>query len=843
MAILRKTEFMDLSGPRFCVSGIGFTQLPEKSIYTPFWVIILIFVGLPLSSGAQISGFIKDSKSGKPLSGVEVFVNQSSLFGESDENGNFRLNTPPYGFINLVLYKEGYELYRSNMKVQPERAYTLNLTLTPDGKKAEPVKMAVADNIQTGFRSLIYFIKSPGDRDIVRYQNLSSSGLNQTVSWESKRKELYEGSLRHWLAAMASGSGEEEGFEMKTNGNAVEGKLLISSTSVPGYYRLNLTNTIEVRYHNSINKITASGPLDVSEQGVLLNRKLLTINGPMQQTNLPLDYEPIEGNVEEVYAELMKRYYEKIYVHTDKPYYYQGEAMWFKAYVNYYYPAWRDSLSKVMYVELISPNKKIVMEKMLKIDSGYAAGDFILPDTLKRGDYYLRAYTHLQRNFGSEALYVKHIPILGITDKVNPTQATLDPQQNDKLRIKPDKDTYHTREKITLAISVNDKNGNPLRSNLSVSVTDAGQVVPFVIPAIDDQYQIDEDDIDIPQFLKYQLEEGITLRGIYLNDQGKPTKTLLNLVQWRSSNTALVETGDDGRFDVMGFDFNDSTRIFYSTNDGKNGEGKVIVEHRDQPFIGNYKKELNSLNVLPTESRQRVISDYEVPRDVRLLEGVEVVGQKFNDERIDRPYGTTRQGNIIEKKDIKVAMGDLNYSLIGKVPGLIVQQAETGWNIRITRLGHGAGEPLVTVNDVPMFGRSAGDIITNIHPATVESIEVKKSINVLYGSQGAFGVIAIYTQPLNGGVKNEPIPTAQIFKTQGFSAPRNYRYPDHSKKDDQVDLRSGLYWNQNINTTNGHALISFYAADLETTYRIEIEGVDQNNQPIRVVQFITIEND
>ncbi|MBK7653351.1 MAG: hypothetical protein IPJ20_25120 [Flammeovirgaceae bacterium] len=99
----------------------------------------------------------------------------------------------------------------------------------------------------------------------------------------------------------------------------------------------------------------------------MLNPKLLVVTGDMASmglvNQLPLDYEPIAGDVTEAFEETMLRFYEKTYVHTDKPYYYPGERIWFKAYMNYYYQPWRDSLSKTLYVELINPEKEIVLRK------------------------------------------------------------------------------------------------------------------------------------------------------------------------------------------------------------------------------------------------------------------------------------------------------------------------------------------------------------------------------------------------------------------------------------------------------------------------------------------------
>lgn len=812
----------------------------------PFWVTLCIQFIFSLAVSAQISGIVTDSRTGKPIESVEVFLDQCSKSATTDPEGQFNLGGTVTGFVTLVLYKKDYELFRSPMRVQLGRAYTLNLSLTPDRKKSDAsVQITMSDHFDTGYRVYTYEDRRLSQKKFTRYELSQDANLNQQVAWEKKRGELYDGSLRHWLTSMVNGTTSSEGFEISQNQNTIIPETLIKETSVPGYFRINLNQPVEIKYKGTVNELTASDALDVSELGFLLNEDVLRITGPMSSRRLPLDYFPLEEDVEEAYTRMVKSYFEKVYVHTDKPYYYQGEPVWFKAYINYYNVEMKDSLSRVLYVELISPKQEIVMEKILKIENGIAQGDFILPDTVRRGDYFLRAYTNLQRNFGDDKLYVKHIPILGITDKVDASQGNWESEKNDRVKITTDKESYTTREKITLTVSVKDEEGNPVAAHLAISVTDATQVVPIKIPTIANEFNIDEEDIDVPQMLKYQPEYGITLRGIYLNEQDKPAKTQLNLVQWQSSNVALVETEEDGRFEVIGFDFYDSTKIFYHSIDSKIEKGKVVPEQREIARVGKYENEFVPLQIMGAESPQRVISSYEVPKEARVLENVDITAPQFNVSRVERPYGTSRYGTVIEKRDINVAMGDLNFSLIGKVPGLIVQQAESGWNIRITRLGVLAGEPLVTVNDVPMFGR-AGDIISMINPATVESIEIKKSINVMYGEQGAFGVIAIYTQPTESSLKGKAIESARSINIKGYSPPRNFLAPDHSskKKDDEADLRSGLHWNPSITAgEDGTATVSFYATDLQTSCKIIVEGITSDNQPVYAEHFITIRNE
>ncbi|MDP5139559.1 MAG: hypothetical protein NWP83_03705, partial [Spirosomaceae bacterium] len=99
---------------------------------------------------------------------------------------------------------------------------------------------------------------------------------------------------------------------------------------------------------------------------------------------------------------------EKVYLHTDKPYYSAGESIWFKAYAVIGSEEALDTLSIPLYVELIdSETKKIVDQRVLRLENGYASGDFRLADTLRTSFYQLRAYTNYMRNFGERAFFKK----------------------------------------------------------------------------------------------------------------------------------------------------------------------------------------------------------------------------------------------------------------------------------------------------------------------------------------------------------------------------------------------------------------------------------------------------
>lgn len=91
---------------------------------------------------------------------------------------------------------------------------------------------------------------------------------------------------------------------------------------------------------------------------------------------------------------------EKPYLHIDNNSYFIGDTIWYKAYVMSADSLHLTSQSRILYVELVSPDGLVVKRQRKMIASnGWGDGDFALPDTLYSGYYELRAYTRWMMNF------------------------------------------------------------------------------------------------------------------------------------------------------------------------------------------------------------------------------------------------------------------------------------------------------------------------------------------------------------------------------------------------------------------------------------------------------------
>ena len=91
---------------------------------------------------------------------------------------------------------------------------------------------------------------------------------------------------------------------------------------------------------------------------------------------------------------------EKVYLHTDNQCYFAGDTLWYKAYLLRADNHRPSQMSKILYVELLTPDGYLVERQRIIVEHNTQShGQFALPDTIYSGYYELRAYTRWQLNF------------------------------------------------------------------------------------------------------------------------------------------------------------------------------------------------------------------------------------------------------------------------------------------------------------------------------------------------------------------------------------------------------------------------------------------------------------
>jgi TonB-dependent SusC/RagA subfamily outer membrane receptor len=109
--------------------------------------------------------------------------------------------------------------------------------------------------------------------------------------------------------------------------------------------------------------------------------------------------------------QLMAYPQEKMYLHTDKPYYISGEKIWFRAHLAdavMHLPA---IVSRYVYAELIDPLDSVVVRVKIRPEDNVHSGYMEIPQEVPEGNYQIRAYTNFMRSPGEDYFYTKTVRI------------------------------------------------------------------------------------------------------------------------------------------------------------------------------------------------------------------------------------------------------------------------------------------------------------------------------------------------------------------------------------------------------------------------------------------------
>lgn len=184
------------------------------------------------------------------------------------------------------------------------------------------------------------------------------------------------------------------------------------------------------------------------------------------------------------------------------------------------------------------------------------------------------------------------------------------------------------------------------------------------------------------------------------------------------------------------------------------------------------------------------------------------------------------------------ACNTLEDCLNGKLLGVMFKDGKP-YNMR--RQNHlSAVAPMTIILDgAPLQDFSVNDI----NPNDVYSIEVLRSVagSAIYGSSAPNGALIITTRRGNDPkYQTSEIPSGLIlYAFRGYHKARIFyspRYEHQTTPDHPFDARTTIYWNPNILTDKeGNASVEFFNADTRGTYRVVIEGIDDEGRIGRTV--------
>lgn len=429
--------------------------------------------------------------------------------------------------------------------------------------------------------------------------------------------------------------------------------------------------------------------------------------------------------------------------------------------------------------------------------------------------------------------------------------------------IELNKEKYRVRDKINLSVSMTDENKVPLSGNFSLAVVDANgtnldttsNIISTLLlssemkgyieaPASYLQKDSKESAValdvlmmtqgwrryDIPNLLKEKLTKNLKY-PLELSEEvsGKVEGIFSALKEGDISLLALkdsvlgmsfAKSDNEGKFVFKNLEYDEGTRYIIQamTNSGSR---KAFLE-------------MDSISGFPSLTPPQIVSCREpVLKDTLLsnkdysaynrmktynLGEVMVSAKRKSSVITESPYYSATSSKVITAKEMEGWHLSSVYDLLRRLSGVTV----TGTDVR-----YRGNKPMLLLDNVPTEDFDY-DMLT-IDDVQDIFINSGATMGALFGSIGSNGAIVVNTK--KGFVQTHKMsPNIKVVKALGYQQPVTFYSPVYSteqeKNSSKPDGRIAILWNPNVQIdSTGVVHLSFYAADIPTTYRVVLEGV------------------
>ncbi|MEO8821264.1 MAG: MG2 domain-containing protein [Ginsengibacter sp.] len=465
------------------------------------------------------------------------------------------------------------------------------------------------------------------------------------------------------------------------------------------------------------------------------------------------------------------------------------------------------------------------------------------------------------------------------------------------LHIKSDKTIYTKREKVNMDLIEKNTDDSMVPGHFSVSVVDENKVpenennernilTDLLLTSevkgnveqpnyyFNDTSEVARENLDVLMLtqgyrrfewkqvmntnetpLAFQPEKTLEISGKVTSISGKPlAKATVNLIPSFKSNFLTTKSGKNGLFHFSNLIFFDTTHFVLSAINakGRNSTKISYLNNEEEPAVIDNKKIYepiandSSMSVY-VENAKKVQEEYSHFKG-KLLKPVILKGKLplDNQYRTQSLAGAGNADQVMHAKEIERIGGMLSTSLNGRLRGIVFYDGAPYLAGTLT-----TGPMIVVIDGVVANSQNAsGQVgvfdVNTIPSFQVETVEVLKSATAsIYGMGGGNGVLIITTK--QGGDDLNDIPSIGVlpiapmgfYKAREFYAPK---YDDTNEDSNHPDLRSTIYWNPEIKTSkDGNSSFNYYNADGTGTYKVTVEGIDDNGDIGRVVYRYKVE--
>jgi hypothetical protein len=555
------------------------------------------------------------------------------------------------------------------------------------------------------------------------------------------------------------------------------------------------------------------------------------------------------------------QYPERIFLHTDRDIYLAGEELFYSMYIK----GSGGQLSRYAYILLRDQKNRVVNLIKLEIRDQGSYGAFSLPDTLATGLYQVLCYTNLMRNY-EESIFSKEIIIAnrfdermiigpgGSPGKDNPDydQGNLPGENVKTILITPDKSVYKCGEKIAFTIDAPHVPYSSI-SRLSISVsevfsgfregltiTDWFAPVKHLLTGIYENggnCEFDtESDRSVLQgrFFPSQSKGGQKVTSDSGVRSRKSVFTVLISAVDTAANLQFAKTDSLGRFSISLDPYYEDKEVIVRIKENTGGVIELDNKsHLRQPFMPLADYDLQARR----DFLMRMSKLGMIDRFYNIIIRTDTL--QFEPEMTFLPAVYSRRYSEIIPSDY-VELIDFLEITREILPSFKLRKNDGKYISSYTNLQYSSGssdEPAIFLDGV---------LIDNVGPiVNLPASEIKSMITVpvqrVYGDMLFNGILCInsFDRVINDFKFATPTIRYRSPVTQLFIKPQPFN-PGLSE-DHLPDFRQVLLWEPDFKPGKAASnVVECFASDLKGVYRISIQGVTLNGDPLSGSELITI---
>ncbi|WP_293297423.1 hypothetical protein [Allomuricauda sp.] len=543
---------------------------------------------------------------------------------------------------------------------------------------------------------------------------------------------------------------------------------------------------------------------------------------------------------------------EGIYIHYNTNLLFTGEYLHFKLYALNKKSQSLSMASKVAYVELLNGQGERELIQKVKLIDGMGQGDVFIPTSLNSGYYTLVAYTNYMKNWPSDTFYADDIVVVNpytndqkvfwgttvsekgqyIEQKNNYKEQIL----NSELTLALDKKVYGKRDKVSLKIETKPNN----YGIYSVSVRRIDKELYFDRRYDPKDYLRNFTSVDFtPSEYKYLPElRGELVSGSVMGDNGlaMPNTKFVFSLPGSQYEFRFARTDSFGKFRFSLNSENLDTKSIFQVWGGQ--QGKYSVEVAPIPDL---------------ELKRKAPKQFVLEKSMKSL-----IEERSTYNQIENAYFNSKPDTVLLKNDFVPIYGNDfteykldEYTRFPTFKETLVEIVDNAWiatNIE--------GEESIFVRDFQATNMNAGyaplvivdGIVLQDHTDLigydinmVESIVLARNQFVVGGQifQGIFDV-KTFDEDFAMSYQQTDLKNIELIRPQ---AQKKYFRQDYSVQSFETipDFRQQLLWEPNMELSKPASTIHFFTSDSVGEFEIVIEGFTKGMQPIKAVQYFTVE--